>query len=339
MSEQLRWRIVAWAAATLGVLILGAGIAESSVVRIAERVADRVRPELTDDGLARHRQDFESANSVLAGLTDDVLPALAESLNVQQDLLMLQRASQYRAVAKLVLEKDEMASAARGSLENLERQQGRFESADSIPASWLPIYASSAWTMVLGAIALAVGLALAFRPKMRGPEALVLLGAAGVLLVALPLAFRLPWKAADADTVLDSLNASEDVVRRTGELYATARDGFAELDERALPDLASALGISRGQLDALIAQRFPEAAAGLAAMPAVLDRYGERVAIRSDVAGDIRTLQDIPMGALAWLSPAFGAILTGLAGWAIVASRRAAAPAAVAAAPPADPES
>jgi hypothetical protein len=263
-----------------------------------------------------------------------VLPALAEALGVQQDLLMLQLASQYRAVAKLVLEKDEIAAAAENSLENLEAQQERFESADSLPASWLPVYASSAWTMVLGAISLAVGLALAFRPAMRGGNGLVLLGSAAVLLVVLPLAFRVPWKAADADTVLDSLNASEENVRRTEEMYATAREGFAELEERALPDLAAALGIGRSQLDAYIELRFPEAAAGLKAMPQVLERYGERVAIRSDVAGDIRTLQDIPMGALAWLAPAFGAVLGALVAVAAFAVRpRAVATAEVTAGP------
>src|SRR5205814_988212 len=74
----------------LGVVLAAAAAMELWVGLAAERVSDLVRPEMTDSGLVRHRQDFESARTAVTGLSSDVLPAVATSLGVPEDRLRQQ---------------------------------------------------------------------------------------------------------------------------------------------------------------------------------------------------------------------------------------------------------
>jgi hypothetical protein len=101
-----------------------------------------------------------------------------------------------------------------------------------------------------------------------------------------------------------------------------AEAGAIELDGRLLPDLASALGMTREEFDAVVARDFPAVSAGLDAMPDVLARYEDRVAIRVGGADDLRTLKQLPLGLLGWFNTAFAVLLAAVLAWAALALRR-----------------
>jgi hypothetical protein len=312
----------------MGVLLAAAGAAETWVGAIAEREADLVRHELSSEGLAQHRHDFQVARDTMHGLESEVLPAVAATLGVTDEALRARIAADYPAVDRLLVEQPELVALAEGGLANLEAQEERFENADALPTGFLPGWAGGAWSLILAAVVIVCGAVLlrAHAARVRR-TALGLVAAVAVLLIALPLAMGTPGKAADAQAVLDTLRPTDELVARTEAAYVTSDEGMREFDERLMPDVAAALGVSRSQLDAAMALQFPEVAANLEEVPAVLDRYEGRVEIRREGNEDLATLKEIPIEELGWFGPAFGALLAvvcGVAWWAT--ERRTATP-------------
>jgi hypothetical protein len=315
-------RLAALAVLAMGIVLLVAGAMELWVGLKAERVADLVRPEMTDAGLARHRKDFESARNTVAGLTNEVLPSLARSLGVPTERLRGQIDAGYPAVAKLLAEQDQIVSFAEQSLSNLERRQRDFHHADALPVRSVPGYTGGVVDLALALGVIACGATLLRAHGGRAKTALAGLAVASAVLVVVPLILQVPSKAASAQTVLDSLNPSTAVVARTETSLATAQAASAELNQRLLPDLAAAIGVSPPALQAAIAREFPQVGAGLQELPAVLGRYQDRAAIRSGGAPDLRTLKNVPVGALGWFGPAYGLVLGTITGWAALFARR-----------------
>ena len=295
--------------------MIGAGAAEIAVATMAGDVLDAARPEMTDEGLAQHREDLETAEAVFQGFNDEVLPTVADAFGVPEPLIAAGLQLRYPDVGRLIDQREEMAQFAEASLTNLERQQDNFESADDMPAPWLPAWAGGAGLVVAG---LAVG-SLALWSLRGGQWVMTVAGSAvvAILLIVVPLALQVPWKAADAQEVLDSLNPSEEATARTVEYMDIATAGMAELEEELLPDAAAALGLSAEELDEQLEDEFPELSVALDEMPAVLDRYEARTAIRVEAAPDLRTLKDIPIAVVSWTAPVLGVLLAvvALAAW------------------------
>ena len=311
-------RLQAWVLGILGTLLFLAGLGELWVGRTAQNVVDLVQPEMTDEGLAQHRSDFETARATFAGVRDEVLPAVADALGGTPEQLEAEVASSYLDAGKLLAEVDEIVPFAQSSLENLERQQSNFEEADSVPISGAPGWSGG---IVSTALAGALGGAALLVARGRRLLAVVPVAGAAIVLVALPLALRIPQKSAAAQEVLDSLNPGEAVVTRTENAIQTANAGEKELRTELIPDMAASLGLTEAQFIDTIEREFPETAAGLAQMPEVLDRYEDRLAIRQGGAPDLRTLKDLPIAAFGWFDPIFGAVLGAMAAWIWVAAR------------------
>lgn len=304
----------------LGLVVIAASVAEYTVGRRAEAVTDLVRPEMTDAGLRQHREDFESASRLMRGLGVEIIPGL---LGTQRPLAAF-LAEDYPELAAFLAESDTIIPFAEGALVNLERQQGRFERADAAPAAGLPGYA---WAFVDGALGLALllGGVLALGAR-RASRAGVAIGfVAGCVLVVAPLTLGLPWRANDAETVLNSLDPSPAVVERTERSFALAEAAATELDEEFIPDVARALGVPRPALEGSIAVAFPGLARDLRDLPEVLERYERRVEIRSEGADDLRFLQRWPLGLLGWFGPVTGVVVLAVAGWAWATARQQAA--------------
>ncbi|MCA9830348.1 MAG: hypothetical protein R3B97_11325 [Dehalococcoidia bacterium] len=293
------------------VLLLGIGLLVAVACELwiglkAEAVAGLVRHELGDEGLAQHRADYEQAKTVFVGMDDEVIPAAAAQIGADESQLRTLIDVGYPAVAKVIAEREELLPFAEAGLVNLERQQERFQRADSVPVPGLPAWSSAVLTFLLAAMLLfAGGLVLAG----QRPAGLAAAGTVAVLLIAVPFVLQTPWKAEDAQRTLDSLRPTEAAVAQTEDAFQTADAGWVELDERLLPDLASVAGTDRAGLDALLALQFPDIAKGLDAMPGIVERYRARVEIRANSAGDLRTLKSVPIGALGWFAPGYGLLL------------------------------
>jgi hypothetical protein len=302
---------------------LGAGGMEIWLGMKAEKVSDLVRPEMTDEGLAQHRHDFESAKGTVNGIQDDLVPAVAESLGVSPASLQRDIETDYPAVGRFLAEKDAITAFAGGIIDNLEVAQDQFQSADDSPVSWLPQWAGGALSMVLAA---GVVVAVATSPGRNRPlTAGLALAGAGTVLVAFALVCMVPRKAADAQAVLDTLKPAPAIVDRTEESFSTARAAAEELDQQLLPDIARELGTDRAGLDRAIAAQFPDLATGVEELPRVLDRYEDRVAIRTNGAPNLRTLKRFPIRELGWFDPAYGALMAAVGITVVVIERRRAA--------------
>jgi hypothetical protein len=307
----------------MGLALAGAAGAELWFALKAEEVADLVRPEMTDAGLAAHRKDFETARTVFESLTTDVLPQVAALQGVPPGQFEAEIATKYPAVGQLLAQEPEIAAFAEQSLTNLERQQHNFQRADSLPGAGLPAYGSAVIDLLVAGVV--IGAAVFFLRSSQPSQAAFLfiaLGLACVVLIAFPLALQVPAKANSAGTVLDSLNPSEATVARTNAYLATADNAASELDQRLIPDLAGQFGLSPAQFKFLLAQQFPAASAGLDELPAILARYHTRADIRSGGASDLRTLKRLPVAALGWFEPAFGVVLAVATGFAWYARQR-----------------
>ena len=314
-------RTLSWTVLGLGVVLALSAIAEFWVGLKAEHVSDLVRPEMTDSGLARHRADFALMRGVLVGLDQEVIPAIATGLNTTPARLRATIDANYPAVAKLLAEQGQIIPFAESSLANLERQQQRFENADSYPISSWPGYSFAFVDFAFAVVIIGAGVELVVRGRWRIATLSALI-AVCALLIVLPLSLRAPAKTSDAQTVLDSLNPTEAVVARTEASIATANAAAAELEQRLLPDLAKSLGVSRAEFDAAIARQSPATGTGLKELANALGRYNDRLAIRVGGAEDIRALKKLPIARLAWFDPAFGAVLLVIVGGAIVMLRR-----------------
>ena len=316
-------RVSACAILAMGVLLAVAGALEWWVGVKAERTADLVRPDMTDAGLARHRQDFETARIVLVGLDKDVLPATAAGLGTTPARLRGQIDANYPAVAKLLAEKDLIVPFAELGVSNLERHQEQFQRADELPVTWLPGYALAFLNLALAAAVIASGIVLLrSRAERTRRAAFGVVLAASAILIVVSLALEIPDKARNAQTVLDSLVPTQQVVDRTEASLATARAASTELDQRLFPDLATALGTTPLGFQQALAREFPAIAVALTEIPGTLDHYDARVAIRTAGAPDLRTLKGLPVGTLGWFAPAFGLLLAMVAIGGVLASRR-----------------
>lgn len=320
-NTTIRTRVAAAVLSTLGLLLMVAGGSEVFVAQRAARVADLVRPELTDEGLAQHRRDFETLSSVIDGLDSSVLPAVAKELRLSENELRGEITRSYPEVGQLLEQKDVLLPFAEQGLTNLERQQEDFQNADSLPPLGLPGYSGGLLNIVLGAGVFVTGLVALSRGPTRARAHLATIAFIAALMIVVPVALQVPQKAQSAQRVLDSLNPSSRVVQRTDSAFESGRDGQIALQNELLPALATALGLNPAEFQSAIRQSFPETAAGLAEMPEIIDRYEVRVAIRHDGATDLRALKRVPIGTLGWFNPAFGMLLFVAAGWVFVQRR------------------
>jgi hypothetical protein len=135
------------------------------------------------------------------------------------------------------------------------------------------------------------------------------------------LAAQVPGKSADARAVLRSLDPSQGVVDRTLIARDEVNRAVAELEDKLLPDLANALGVSRPQLDAALARNLPGLVAARAELRAALARYDVRIRIRVAGAPELRRLRLLPLDAFAWGSVGFGVVVAVFSAFGLATNR------------------
>lgn len=274
-----------------------------------EQATDLVRAEMTPDGLARHRADLDLARDAFDEFAGAAVPAFAAELGIPTAELERRISVNYPAVASILDadERDEAFRFADGIVSNLELHQRDFEDADAIPVGGLPM-TTGAWVGAGLAVGLVVsGLWGLLRPGVV-PLAVALV--LGVSAVVGPFAVAFPQKADAADRLLDTLNVTPAIAADTRALLDGARASSEELEEEFLPDLAAALSLSSGELDAEIASRFPALARGRAEFDDALARYDVRVAIREAGVGIVPEAKKFPLQAVTWWSVVPGVFTT-----------------------------
>jgi hypothetical protein len=315
-------RLAAWVAISGGLVLAGAILVGSTFSRAdaGQRATDLVRSELTEDGLARHRADFELARAGIEEFYGEALPAFAREVGTSPAAFEQVVARDYPAIDALT-DPDTRAEGftlAHGIVTNLEQHQHDFEEADAIPVGWLPMTAGPWIGMVFAGALVASGVWALFRPTVLP---LALIGALGLVLLVMPLATRFPAKANAADRLLDTLNVTPEIAAHTRDVREGVGAAIDESEERFYPDLARALGVSRQELDDAIEQRFPAVADLRADRDALFERYERRVQIREGGLDVIPEAKKFPLRNVVRWTAVTGAVVALASAVALVSLR------------------
>jgi hypothetical protein len=193
-----------------------------------------------------------------------------------------------------------------------------FRLADQIPVGGVSPTAVP-WVYIVGGILLTAGGLLGV---IRPVRALSVLSAVFALaLVVVPFAVSMPSKAA----AVDRLNAvfapaftPAAGAQRNADVAVVA-DMSSQLQQQALPGIATLLGLSPTQFNAVAARRYPALVAGVANLNGIVGRARDEVNLLKEVAPDAHLADQIPTAgwkttALTWtiVGPAAIALLAAL---------------------------
>jgi hypothetical protein len=305
-------RLLGVVATVLGAGLLIGMVAMGSLPRAVrgQDVIDAARPEAHGDGLRALRNDADVVTETTAQTFDVAFPALASALGMSDAQFQRLLETRYPTVAAAVANRAQLLRAIDGVATNLEAHEDDFDAADSLPTSWLPL-----WAIPLGLGLAAVGLVAGGVALLRSSRRLgtVVTGVVAAHLVVLPLVTRMPQKSAQAEDLLGSLKVAEADIARTRNQFDTVQAAVDEISERLLPDAAAALGVDPADLVAELQRTVfggEDTTARLA--PALANIDGD-VRFREQFGDDIRDVRQLPLSAMAWSLVGLGSLLVVLA--------------------------
>ena len=297
-----------------------------------ERLLDLSRPELTKEGAAALRRDFDNVTAAGSETQTVIVPAYAAA----EGMTLLQFGpvflARYPALAKAAGEAQSTAAFTNKAITNVEAHQKDFAPADSIPVSFLPLTVAPAITLGLGVILVVAGL-LSLRPGVgRGPVVAVLV--TGVVILGFTFGGGTFHKVNAAHDLISSLNITKASAVDTRNRLNVQEAGGRELSSRVLPDLQAKLHMSDEQFNTYLTTNAPHLAKIHADIDAALARFEVDARIREKGFDEFGIIRDVPIRALPWLYVASGALAVLGAGAALLVLRRE----DLAARPPATPE-
>lgn len=278
-------RIVGVAAVVIGLLLLVSPFALDYPAKTqgVDDLTGSFRTTFSDDGLARVRADMDTVNAFVAQFEQEAAPAIAQALTDAGAIEGLDQfgpfvADNFPAVATGLGQFDEPILPYFNSIvDGLEANQHDFERADAIPTSWLPARSVTWIIVLLGVVAIVLGV-WCLRSDARSARWAV--PVFGVLIVLVALVLQVPAKSASVDNLTDDFRAafSADGAALMRERFEIIRATSDELQGAMVPALAQALEMSPDELGAFLAGQFPDVAAGLGGLDGIVDRFDALVA-------------------------------------------------------------
>jgi hypothetical protein len=302
--------VVCGVAVVSGLVLVAVPLAESALdgARAGDDLVELASPVLSDDGLAKLRADFDTLAATGTALTEQGIPHLAAQTGRTTDEFVAAIGATDPELARALADLPAVNALGGRIVTNLERRQGEFDSAASLPGLGLDLE-QGAWLLLgTGAALIALGVVGLVRPR-RG--VVVALAVAGALLVAGPLALGYPDKTSDTDALLDSLRPfSVAKVEEREAGLATVEAVLDGMDGLILPAVAASTGTSvdavaadLGTVDpALSAQRFVDART-------VLADFASLVAFSRTIQPLLVDATSLPSEAFLWLTIVPGAAL------------------------------
>jgi hypothetical protein len=287
----------------LGLIVMTFALSLFRDASAGERITDRFRSTLTDQGLADLKTNFATTGAMGDELLTKTLPDLQRERHMSDE----QFDAYLKQTAPAVLTaRDNLPRAVAlvtPVVPQLEGVRTDFHKVDDLPFAGHPLTVIPWLLIAAGALLIALG-ALALKRPSRATIALV--AVAGALLIAVPLAIGLFGKAdaakhvdrvgkvalsqKAADTARATTQTVDDVVGQVPNLHA---------------DLSRYSAVTRG------AQEWPTIAPGAFHLAKV----------QAASVPDYDKLHDLPFGALPWLVIVPGIVLLGIAGVALVRLR------------------
>lgn len=307
-------RVAPLLAIAAGVVLVVLPLAYSMFDRTAEaeEILDRFTFLAAGDNPQRYLDEAALTRDGSEQLADEAILALAADAGVSQR--ELDAASPALATAQSDLP-DAREFSVRYS-EQLDAVKGKFQAVYDIPTPSLPLTAVPYMLLAAGLLAIGLG-AAALRTGSRG--LLWALLALGVAMCLGPVALGGIGNVSDAEDVKDF--AQNGLTQRAADAAqgasATLDQLVSETESETLPLIAGTSGQSEAQLDARLAEDYPDAAEFLAEW----DTIGPRLSLLADsvsesVAG-FESAEKLPIAFPLWILIAAGLLVAASAGVAL----------------------
>jgi hypothetical protein len=288
-----------------------------------DRLTDGFRPIMTQQQIATYQQDVQGMAAAGSEISTKLMPQLPQLLNMTPAQVN-QMMGQYPAVEKGLATIPAAEKAFTPLLQNLDKTQPLFVSADAIPTKSIPA-ASVPWSLfAVGLIAIGLGVLVWFSPKVRAPIIATVVGAA---LIALPLSMNMVTKASNADQMNANLKPvyNQALIDQSKTTLNTLGAMGADMN-KMMTALAQKMQVDPQQLPSLLKQQgLPATAAMLTAFPSTLDRFNGMVSQFDKHLSDYKILKPVSFEPIVWfmIGGGIALFLLGSAGIVICRSKRA----------------
>lgn len=313
-------------AAGVMVLIGGAFVALTLIVNLFQvgpafdRLSDGFRPMMTHQSISTAQQQVNGLSAAGAEIRTKLLPALAGQLRMTPAQMQQMMAKQYPDVATGLTQLQPISKQFTALLNNLDRTQPLFVSADAIPTKNLPATTVPWSLLVIGLATIGLGVLVWFSPRVRAPVIVTVVGAA---LIALPLSLNMVHKASNADQMNANLKPVYNqalITNAHGALRTLGAMG-TQLQQQMLPQLAAQLQLTPAQLNEMLQRTFPTTATAVKSLPSAMTSFSQMVNQFDRHLGDYQTLKPVSFEPIVWFMIGGGIALFVLGGAGIVICR------------------
>ena len=282
-----------------------------------DRMTDGFRPVMTQQAIQVDRADIAALSSAGTEIQTKMIPALAQQLNLTPAQVSQLMATQFPDVAAGLKALPTITPTFTGLVNTLDQQRPLFNSADAIPTKDIPA-ATVPWSLlVVGVVAVGLGVVVWYRPRASAVVATAL----GAVLVAVPLSLNMVHKASDADQLNANLKPiyTQQLITGANSSITTLSTMGTQMQKSMLPAMATQLHMTPAQLQTFLGQNFPATAAALNGMPMSLARFHALVATFDKNLSNYNTLKPVSFEPIVWLMIIGGSavFLFGAAGLAI----------------------
>lgn len=285
-----------------------------------EDLTDDFRPVMTERSIETARADIAGLGAVQEEFTTKLAPALSEQLQMTPEEFDGFVAEQFPAVAAGMGALPTVVPTFNGLIDTLDEQRPLFASADAIPTESVPATTVPWVFLLVGILALVVGLLVLRAPRTGGKVAVIV----GLLVVALPLVLSLPAKAGDADQMNANLSPvyNQELVDNAGGALEVLGAMGAEMQTAMLPALAEQLQMSPDEMSAFLGENFPATAQALQTLPGAMERFTGLVTVFDDNLDNYEILEPVGFEQFIWILMVGGGLVAGLGVLALTGSRR-----------------
>jgi len=237
-------------------------------------LTDSFRPVFADDALAQSSKDIATVNAFASQFQAEAVPALSEQLNMTPEAFVAAISDQYPKVGTGLQELPTSLPYFNTLVDGLQGQKENFDKSDSIPTAFLPAKTVTVLFVVLGLAAISIA-TVGLTNRKRASGMLAVAAVAGVAVIGVTLALSVPAKARAVDNLTNAFRPvfTTQGAQQTRAYLTTLESMSAQLANEALPGLADLLGVTPEQLSTNLSSNFPEVAAGLQEIPAILERF------------------------------------------------------------------
>lgn len=311
----MRHRTAGVVAFTIGIVLIATVTASKlfAASNAFERVSETVRPTNTEATYAAMRTDIAGLVAIGDEFGSKGTAVLASAFHQTPAQVAQTFAAQFPNTAKGFIALPSITTDLTGLVNTLDGERARFARADDIPNGSQSSTTVPWFILICGILSLLVGGTLMAGLRRSAWAA----GLLGIVLIAVPLAFSLPQKASNADTMNDHLRpifTTTNIAKLQGDV-TTLTDMGTELQTKLVPTLSAALKIPPAQVTAFLGANFPVLSQGLTQLGAGLQRLGTNITTLGAIREDFLTSAEPTLAPIAWTVVGAGIFMVLFAGF------------------------